>query len=257
MKTTELYKMRIFSREEVMSRFEMSRDSVAGALQRWQKQELVTLIRRNMYSVMDLSTGKALADTFEIATRISPSAYVGWHSALEFHGLAHQPFYTMFVGSETRFNNFRFDNVEYQYCKSPLIPSCENGIVTPMGNPYVRVTDLERTIVDCCDKIDRAGGAEELLHCMEAVVMLDEDKMLHYLSLYDKAFLYQKVGFMLETIQEQAHISSDFISICQTRGAISPQRLTNGADSNKFVSRWRLYVPEYCVTLNQAEYELI
>lgn len=257
MKATELYKMRIFSREDVMSRFEMSRDSAAGALQRWQKQELVTLIRRNMYSVMDLSTGKALADAYEIATRISPSAYVGWHSALEFYGLAHQTFYMMFVGSDTRFNNFRFDNVEYLYCKSPLIPSSETGIMTPMGNPYVRVTDLERTIIDCCDRIDRAGGPEELMHCLESVVMLDEEKLLRYLSLYDKAFLYQKVGFMLETIQEQARISPDFISTCQTRGAISPQRLTNDLDSNKFVNRWRLYVPEYCVTLNQAGYELI
>lgn len=257
MKTAELYKMRIFSREDVMTRFETSRDSAAAALQRWQKQGLVTLIRRNMYSVIDLSTGRTLADAYEIATRISPSAYVGWHSALEFHGLAHQPFYVKFVGSDTRFNNFRFDNVEYQYCKSPLIPSDESGMVTPMGNPYVCVTDLERTIVDCCDRIDRAGGAEELMHCLEGVVMLDEEKLLRYLSLYDKAFLYQKVGFVLERVQEQTRISADFINICQARGALSPQRLTNGPDSNKFVNRWRLYVPEYCLMLNQVGYELI
>ena len=42
----------------------------------------------------------------------------------------------------------------------PFEPTAENGVITPKGNPYVHVTDLERTVIDCCDRIERAGGIE-------------------------------------------------------------------------------------------------
>ena len=89
----------------------------------------------------------------------------------------------------------------------PFEPTAENGVITPKGNPYVHVTDLERTVIDCCDRIERAGGIEELLHCMEGISLLDEPKLEKYLALYNKAFLYQKVGFILEHSKEHHHIS--------------------------------------------------
>lgn len=49
--------------------------------------------------------------------------------------------------------------------------------------------------------------------------MLDEDKPRRYLQLYDKAFLYQKTGFMLERIQAQAHISDQLNSSSASRQA--------------------------------------
>lgn len=93
----------------------------------------------------------------------------------------------------------------------PFESTAENGVITPKGNPYVRVTDLERTVIDCCDRIERAGGIEELLHCMEGISLFDESKLEKYLALYNKAFLYQKVGFILEYGKE--HKSSTHLSI--------------------------------------------
>ena len=94
----------------------------------------------------------------------------------------------------------------------------EDGVITPKGNPLVRVTDLERTLLDCFDRIDRAGGIEELLHCMESVVLLDENKLSGYLKLYNKSFLYQKTGFLLERIKDRAHVSDEFICTCREKG---------------------------------------
>jgi predicted transcriptional regulator of viral defense system len=59
----------------------------------------------------------------------------------------------------------------------------------------VRVTDEERTVIDCIDRIDRAGGLEELLHAIAAMTYLNENKLLNYLEIYDKQFLYQKTVF--------------------------------------------------------------
>ncbi len=252
-----IYKLRVFSLNDVIRHLGLTHSAASGALARWQAQGIVRMVRRNLYLVINPATDMPFADKYELSSYVTPSSYVGWHTALEFHGLAHQSFYNSFVGSERRFTSFHFEEIDYEYCASPFEASEQLGIIRPLGNPYVRVTDLERTIVDCCDRIDRAGGPEELLHCLEGASLLDENKLAKYLALYDKAFLYQKVGFILEQGKGFHHINDEFVSMCHVKGAVHTKRLTNGGDSNLFVSKWKLYVPQNCIIDNSSDYELI
>ena len=43
-----------------------------------------------------------VANRFQIASAITPSSYVSYHTAFEYYGIADQVFYEVFVGSETR-----------------------------------------------------------------------------------------------------------------------------------------------------------
>lgn len=164
--------------------------------------------------MVDIASKLPVSDKYEIGSHLSPTACISYHTALEFHGLAHQPFNEVFVKSLTRFNSFAFEDVDYTYCRQAkeII-----GMMNPKRNPYVRVTDVENTLLDCFDRIDRAGGIEELLHCMESIVMLDEDKIIRYLELYNKAFLYQKTGYLLERIQKQGNLSDSLIELCRKK----------------------------------------
>lgn len=254
---TALYKMRIFNFEDVMREMKLSHAGTSTAISRWQSQKGLKPIRRNMYVTIDPSTDAPMCDKFELSSKISESSYVGWHTALELHGVAHQPFYNAYVGSKSRFKDFAFEGIDFVYCAAPFEPTAENGVITPKGNPYVRVTDLERTVIDCCDRIERAGGIEELLHCMEGISLLDEPKLEKYLALYNKAFLYQKVGFILEHSKEHHHISDQFIEMCRSKGALHTKRLTSTGDSDTYLCRWKLYVPEDCVIEKTIENELI
>jgi len=240
-----IYKLRTFSAEDIVRDLNMTPDSAANALNRWQKQGFVSQIRRGMYTVVDPTSEMPVADRYEIGSHVSNSAYIGWHSALEIHGLAHQQYFSIYIGSQSRFNNFTFQEIDYTFCASPL-PICEdNGIICPIGSNYC-VTNLERTIVDCVDRIDRAGGAEELLHCLEGIRVLDEDKLNTYLALYNKKFLYQKMGYLLELLQEKVQIiSPSFIAKCREQGANCVKHLTNDGESTVYVKRWMLYVPTY------------
>ncbi len=227
---------------------------VSKLLQRWLQQGLVVQIRRNLYCMIDLATGLPVCNKYEIGSHLSESSYISYHTALEFHGLAHQPFNEVFVTSMSRFNSFRYDDVDYMYCRQAT--DGVKGVVTPKGNPFIHVTDMERTLLDCFDRIDRAGGIEELLHCMESVVMIDEEKLLTYLTDFNKTFLYQKTGYLLERIKEQAHISNSLLELCRKKGTKGVKWLTNDDESDTFVNYWRLYVPKV-LTENETEYELI
>ena len=41
-------------------------------------------------------------------------------------------------------------------------------------NAEIVVTDLERTVVDCVDRIDIAGGIEKLVTALNGITNLDE-----------------------------------------------------------------------------------
>lgn len=249
------YRLRIFTLRELACAIKESNPLlVSKQLQRWTQQGWVMQVRRNLYCMVDLATRKPVCNKYEIGSHLSESSYISYHTALEFHGLAHQPFNVAFVSSLSRFNPFDFGDADYIYCRQTA--NDIGGIMTPKGNPFVRVTDMERTLLDCFDRIDRAGGIEELLHCMESIVMLNEEKLASYLEGFDKAFLYQKTGYLLERIKEQTHISDSFLELCREKGTKSVKWLTNNDESDTFVNRWRLYVPKV-LTENEIEYELI
>ncbi len=247
-----LYKLRIFTFEELSEVLKGKLKSVQGLLARYKQQGWIVSIRRNTYCMVDIASKQPVCDKYEIGSHLSPTACISYHTALEFHGLAHQPFNVVFVKSLSRFNSFAFDDFNYTYCRQTKDVI---GVMNPKGNPYVRVTDIESTLLDCFDRIDRAGGIEELLHCMESIVMLDEEKIIHYLEEYGKAFLYQKTGYLLERIKEQANLSDTLIELCLTKGTKSVKWLTNDEESDTFVSKWRMYVPQELTS--KEEYELI
>lgn len=254
---TPFYKIGIFTFSDVMHITGLSRAGASTALSRWESQGLLKTIRRNMYIAINPSTDAPICDKFEIGSKISTTSYIGWHTALEFHGLAHQPFYNAYIGSISRFNDFSFNGTDFKFCAVTIKPTEENGIIRPIGNPSVCVSDLERTIIDCCDRIERSGGIEELLHCMEGISLLDETKLERYLTLYNKNFLYQKVGFVLEHGKECHRISNSFIEMCRTKGASYTKLLTNTGESDTYLRKWKLYVPKNCITQNKTEDELI
>lgn len=257
MEIKSLYKLGIFTLEDVMKTMAVSKWAASRAMQRWQHKGLIRLIRRNLYTTIDLATDKPSTDRFEVASRISATSYVGWHTAMEYHGLGHQMFFHVYVGSESRFKCFTYDGINFDYYAAPLPAIADAGVIVSESNPNVKLTDLERTLIDCCDRVDRAGGAEELMHCIASVVLLDEEKLSRYLAMYNKAYLYQKVGFILECIKSQASITDRMIEHCNKHGALHVKYLTKAGDSNRYVSKWKLYVPDSILTQNSNVDDII
>ena len=228
--------------------------SAQELLRNYAKRGLVIQIRRNLYSVTDFASKATLANKFEIGTHISESSYISYHSALEYHGVAHQIFYDLYVSSDQRFNNFDFEDMHYIYCKSNI----SEGVEAPLVDSLVRVTNLERTIVDCLDRIDRAGGLEELIHSLAIITYLDEDKLLTCLAAYNKSFLYKKVGFILQLFQNPLKLSTDFISFCHRKGAVHVKYLTRAEESDVFYKEWNIYAPRNVLSyLEQGNNELV
>ena len=234
----ELHKLRVFRLNEVES-LVGNLNSAKDLLQNYKKQKLICQVRRDLYAATDLVSKQSLSNKFEIAGKITPTSYLSYQSALEFHGLAHQVFYDLWVSSNNRFTSFDFEGIRYQYCESKSM----EGVISPHTSSFIRVTNLERTVIDCIDKIERCGGLEELIQCFSLITYLNEELLLDYLQVYNKQFLYQKAGFILEYFKQEMKLSKDFFGICKQKMGKSTRYLTDQSESTHYFKVWKLCAP--------------
>ena len=75
------------------------------------RSKKIVKVRNGLYVHVDAS-GYPLTTKFELATKIAEDAFVCYHSAFEYFGVANQVFNTVTVGSEKRFNDFTFDDID-------------------------------------------------------------------------------------------------------------------------------------------------
>lgn len=198
----------VFNKSDIYNKF-----SNIYQYNNWIKKNLndfnIKKVRNSLYVSLD-SKGYNLSNKFEIASKINENAYISYHSALEYYGLANQVFNDVIVSSSIRFNNFIFEDSEYIFVKSN-----NYNQINFIESENIRISSLEKTIIDCIDDINLAGGIEEVLNALEQIKYLDESKLLDALRSYNKVFLYQKTGYLLEMYKENVSLSEDFFNECK------------------------------------------
>lgn len=168
----EFHNKKIFRFKDVVS-IAGNENTAKDLLHSYKKQKLICRVRRDLYSATELATKECIAVKFEIGSQITTTSYISYHSALEYHGIAHQQFYDLYVSSANRFNKFEFRGINYLYCESKI----KSGVFSPNLDSLVRVTNIERTVINCIDRIDRAGGLEELIQSLSLMTYLDDEKL--------------------------------------------------------------------------------
>jgi predicted transcriptional regulator of viral defense system len=186
---------------------------------------------------------------YQIACAITDTSYISHHSAFEYYGIVNQVFNEIYVSSKTRFNHFEYDGVTYKYVASRI----EEGVVEAKNTSGVRITDLERTVIDSVNDFNKIGGLEELLNCLERIQYLDDKKLKYYLDIYGTQGLYQRVGYLLNNYQKGMQLSEDFIDYCKSKIGKSSRYLTNELkEENLYNSEWKLMVPQSLFEITEA-----
>ncbi len=226
-----------FTKAEIISNF-----SSNAQFNNWLKTRINNMslarVRSGLYVSLD-SMGQVSSNKFEIASKIFPDSFVCYHSALEYYGIANQVFNNVYVGTSKRFSTFEFNRIEYE-CKIVNSYIQVNNIV----NENINITSLERTIIDCIDKIELSGGIEELLNAINQVRILNENKLIDVLKSYDKVFLYQKTGYILEQFKSELSLSENFFECCLNNLTNQVKYfLQNEYKDIIYNSKWKLMAP--------------
>ena len=152
-------------------------------------------------------------------------------------------FNVIYLTSPKRIRTFDYDGVEYQGTVSKCASFIEGH------DDGVRVTSIERTVIDSIANLNKAGGVEELLRCLLLVPSLSSDKLLEILSIYNCSFLYQKTGYIMEAFRSIFDFPEFFFKECEKKITDSRKYFSKQNEDFVFYKRWKLYAPENLLSL--------
>ena len=211
--------------------------------------DYIKRVKHNLYVVCNIESKNTIPNQYMIASKIKDDAYISYHSALECYGVKNKAFYEVYVSTNKRFTSFEFEGISYKYINSKY----DFGIVQ---DGIVRLTDKERTLIDCIDKTELVGGNEELIMCLELFGKLNGDKVLEYLKYYNSSKIYAKVGFFLEQYKEHYGIEENAIEKLREKcenGKLYFNEETKRMKS-KYVKEWNLIVPKIFINKEEGRY---
>lgn len=248
----ELLKEPVFSLQDIY-KYYTHPEAARSALKKLLKQGIVVRIRKNMYTCISGETESPVANRYQIACALHPTAYISHHTAMEYYGVCDQIFYDVYVSSQKPFKAFEFDGYTYLYVAS----KCQSGIEEVRYSGGVRITNKERTVIDSIKDMDKISEIEEVLANIAAISSLNDTLMLQYLAEYKKQFLYQKTGCLLYPFREQMNLGNQFFEECRKKIGMSRRYLTNETSSGKFNREWNLVVPDSIFQLKNggADYD--
>ena len=208
-------------------------------------------IRRGIYAVVPdgAEPQSYMVNPYLVTAKATSDAVVAYHSALSFHGYAYSDFNLFtYLTKQKEASKFTFQNSEYVGVTQPKALMQQGRELDAVdlvehGGLDVRVTSLERTLVDCFDRLDISGGIEEVWRSLELVPYLRIWQILQYVVLLDNAVTTAKVGFFLDMNKERFHVEQKDLEFLCSRRPAHKSYMFRMERKGKLVRDWNLIVP--------------
>ncbi|KXA97561.1 hypothetical protein AKJ37_00945 [candidate division MSBL1 archaeon SCGC-AAA259I09] len=236
---SKLYSERVIDTEDVKGVLGDPHKS-AEYIKRLRNKGYLQKIRKGLYAVVppNLIGEEFKPDKFLIASKTRDECYISYHSALELHGLSQSIHNTVLVTTKGWTDSFSFQSITYKFVTTKYSFGFEK-----MAHQGVKVSvsDREKTFLDCTRRIKHAGGLEELMKSLNNLPSLDWDKLGNYLKRFDEKKLYQKTGFILESLDIRG--SEETLNKLEEKVGDKTYYLERGRESS-FNKKWNLMIPK-------------
>jgi predicted transcriptional regulator of viral defense system len=203
-----LQKLEVVNTHDVADHLGITKEHASVLLHRLTKEGIAEKVIKGLYYIKPNRESKRPPNRYLVASKIQADSVLCYHSALELHGLSHQQFYTVFVHSAKRFNPFTFKNIRYHHVQLKD-PDFEVEEVT-VRDFKIRTTRLERTILDCSQKLRFSGGWEELYHSLDNNISVNPLRVFSNTNkLYNSKLTYRKMGFLFDLYYNRWNFNKD------------------------------------------------
>lgn len=237
-----------------------SRQTTASVLKQHVAAGRLLHLRRGLYASVPRGADpeRHLVDPYLLATQLAPDGVVAYHAALQFHGKAYSLWNRFHYLTRGRQRRFAFGDQEFVPVQAPValrdLPDMGGGVVErPHAGGLVRVTTLERCLVDVLDAPERNGGWEEVWRSLEMVEFFDLDAVLAYTRALGSALTAARVGFFLEQHRDVLMDEEQHLQAFRDLAPGQPRYLDARREPGKLVKGWNLVVPERVLARSWAE----
>lgn len=126
--------------------------------------------------------------------------FIAYYTAMDLHQMTQHPIRTVFAAVTQRQRDLTVGPVRFRFVT--LTEARFFGAETrKIEGDQVEVADLERTFVDCIDRMELCGGLEEVVRGFDRRHRdLDRQRLLRYTLQFDSPVVAKRLGLLLELV---------------------------------------------------------
>jgi predicted transcriptional regulator of viral defense system len=171
------------------------------------KRNIVARIKRGKYIIIPQEIGDVnyIGNWYVAAREVvnSPDYYISHYSAMDIHNMVTHPVTKVFITTpKQEYKKQRIvgnTTFEFIYMDAKYVWGIKNFWVT--NSEQVRVSDIERTIIDCLYRPEYCGAVLEIVKGLWIQKeKIDFDKLLNYALKFDKIVVIKRLGYILESL---------------------------------------------------------
>jgi predicted transcriptional regulator of viral defense system len=208
-------------------------------------------VRRGLYATVPVGTTpeKMQVDPFLLAGQMADDAVLAYHTALAFFGKTYSMQGRYYYCTHRTVRPASFQGAAYNGVLFPkaLVRHHEEafGVDTVERSGLdIRVTSLERTLVDVLDRPMYGGSWEEIWRSLAMIEYVDLDQVIEYTLLLENATTIAKVGWFLEQQRDAWMIPEGYLIRLSERRPVKPHYMDRELqEASRMVPRWNLLVP--------------
>ncbi len=235
------YELDIFTFNELISHQHLNIQNLQATLESLVSRAYLNRIEKGKYCRHNFR------DEYVIGNYLANDGVIAYWSALNIHGLTEQFPNIVFVQTTKLKRDKSVFGVSYKFIKVKPEKIC--GItMLGYGNDVFRITDTEKTLLDCFDLPQYSGGYEELIRAFYHA-KVSSTRLFEYGMKMGNLSVLKRLAFLSELFEMNGFSrfrKQVLKTINQRYTLIDPM----GLDRGEFVNKWR-------IRLNISRYELL
>ncbi len=208
----------------------------------------IVQVRKGLYATVPrgVEARTAAIDPYLVASRLAPDAVVALHAALQLRGYSYSVWTRYHYASRLRrlpltFRGARF--VAVTETRSTRPPGEEGVVEERHAGGTVRVTTLERTLVDLLGSPRLGGGWEEVWRSLEMVPLFDLEAVASHALTLGSALTVGRVGYFLEQHRESLMTEERHLAPLRALAPRQVRYFDSRRSPGTLVPGWNLIVP--------------
>lgn len=206
-------------------------------------------VRRGVYATVPVSLverpdASPPVNPYLVASKLTAPYFLGYHTALELHGVAHSEYHVVHVATPKQLRAFEFQGLEYHRVPASAQEVELASTKHRVEDQAVNVASREWTLVQSALRLDLAGGFEEYYRSVTGFASVHPEKALAATRFYKTRTLYNRVGLVLWANRERWHLTTEDLAPFKRGLSKHPYYFGAQKGAAKYVREWNVFVPE-------------
>ena len=235
----ELSRKKVFTIEDAEHISHTSKGVLKVILSRLEKKGWVERIEKGKYMVIPLGAkkGKYTLNEFVLGSYLVDPCIISYWTALNYYGFTEQIPRTVFIQTTSRKKHQEVTIFGVPYKIIRMKEEKIFGVKKAwFEETQVHLTDREKTIIDCLDKPQHAGGIIEVAKALRSEEY-DKKILVKYAKKINNTGVIRRLGYICEFLQIPIHLPE-----IKTRNYLKLDPILS--EANELNAKWNLIINE-------------